>query len=236
MQYKIYVQDGVDETGNYTFSENPFATGTFKNSKDSEIIYFAYKDQKYICAYPTKALKIELITDKNAAISIAELDILAPIGDNVEFRTTENKEATLIGTLHEDYKYGDEATNVIPAGALVFTGKYKGNPAYNIILIFDEESEQVMGIDKENNLVADQIILANVPGNGNITNVADGTWIYWIKPEYLNNMKLPKKVRAELYRVDDAKTNEGQRLVSDSLFEELTATDLDKLPEITFTK
>ena len=30
-------------------------------------------------------------------------------------------------------------------------------------------------------------------------------------------MELPKQVRAELYRVDNALTNEGQRLVSDSL-------------------
>ena len=29
--------------------------------------------------------------------------------------------------------------------------------------------------------------------------------------------KLPEQVRAELYRVDDAQTNDGQRLVSDTV-------------------
>mgnify|MGYP006989196703 FL=1 len=38
-----------------------------------------------------------------------------------------------------------------------------------------------------------------------------------------------KKVRAELYRVNDALTNEDQRLVSDSLYEEVPSS----LPTIT---
>ena len=42
-------------------------------------------------------------------------------------------------------------------------------------------------------------------------------------------MNMPVKVRAELYRVNDALTNEGQRLVSDSLFETLP----DTVPNIT---
>ena len=37
-----------------------------------------------------------------------------------------------------------------------------------------------------------------------------------------------EKVRAELYRVDNAETNEGQRMVSDSLFEWMP----EELPDI----
>ncbi len=64
---------------------------------------------------------------------------------------------------------------------------------------------------------------------GNITNVSDGTWIYWVEPEDMKNMEMPEQVRVELYRVNNALTNEGQRLVSDSLPE----TVPEKLPTIT---
>ena len=46
----------------------------------------------------------------------------------------------------------------------------------------------------------------------------EGIWIYWIEPEDMkDDFVLPAQVRAELYRVDNALTNEGQRLVSDTL-------------------
>ena len=42
-----------------------------------------------------------------------------------------------------------------------------------------------------------------------------GTWIYWLEPNEANEayLKTLEKVRVELYRVNDALTNEGQRLV-----------------------
>ena len=99
-------------------------------------------------------------------------------------------------------------------------------------MLFDDKGNIVGGTDGENNLVSQQIILADVPDNSNIANVSDGTWIYWIEPGQLENMEMPETVRVELYRVNNAQTNEGQRLVSDSLFEEVP----DTLPEITFGK
>ena len=45
-------------------------------------------------------------------------------------------------------------------------------------------------------------------------NVSDGTWVYYIEPEALEGMTLPTQIKAELYRVDDALTNENERLVS----------------------
>ncbi|MDE6706972.1 MAG: fibronectin type III domain-containing protein [Oscillospiraceae bacterium] len=233
--YEIFVQ-----TKDGSFTKTPVAAGTIDNDSDG-IVYFSYQkenEKKYVCAYPTQKLFIKLYTNaKFDQISIAELDVLTPTGDNVEFRTTTDKSTTLIGTMSADYVYDKEKGYAIPEGSLVFTGKYKGNPAYNVVMLFDENGEQVMGFDEtDSSWVAAQTILANVPEGGNITDVADGTWIYWIEPEYLNEMELPEKVRAELYRVDDPITNAGQRLVSDSLFEELTTTNLDELPKMTFGK
>ncbi|MDE5754226.1 MAG: M60 family metallopeptidase, partial [Oscillospiraceae bacterium] len=303
--YKIFVQDS--HTRQWVLTAN----GTFKGNA-SETVYFANGDKEYVSTYSATGLKVVLLNQKNKNVSIAELDVLAPTGDNVDFRRADEGEAVVIGILGEDYKYAettpeetttapeettittdstddsatetttkstdstddsatetttkstdstdDSATETttrstdstddstpeetktpetrhpytIPKGSLVFTGSYKGNPAYNVVILYDEKGNIVGGLDEEGSILADQIILADVPEEGNIANVSDGTWIYWIEPEYLENMKLPEKVRVELYRVNDALTNEGQRLVSDSLFEELKAKDISKLPTITF--
>ena len=100
------------------------------------------------------------------------------------------------------------------------------------MILYDEKGKIVGGTDEEGTLMSQQVILADVPDGEDITEVSDGTWIYWIEPEQMENMENPEKVRVELYRVNDALTNDGQRLVSDSLFEEMPA----ELPGITFGK
>lgn len=200
--------------------------------RNSDTVYFANADKQYISTYSITAVKLVLPDSAGQTLSIAELDVLAPTGDNVDFRRTENENVTVIGTLAADYKYGENDADVIPKDSLVFTGSYKGNPAYNVVMMFDDQGNVVGGKDSENNLVSQQIILADVPDNSNIANVSDGTWIYWIEPDQMENIELPETVRVELYRVNNAETNEGERLVSDSLFEEVPET----LPVINFEK
>ena len=77
--------------------------------------------------------------------------------------------------------------------------------------------------------MAQQTILADVPDEGQIQNVSEGTWLYWIEPE--QQWTPAGRVRAELYRVNNALTNEGQRLVSDSMFVDVPA----QLPNITLS-
>lgn len=80
--------------------------------------------------------------------------------------------------------------------------------------------------------MAQQILLAEVPEEGDIKNVWNGTWIYWIEPGQQVDLSGITKVRAELYRVNNALTNEGQRLVSDSLYETMPTV----LPDIELGK
>ncbi len=79
------------------------------------------------------------------------------------------------------------------------------------------------GLNADGELKAQQIILADVAAEGLVQNVYNGTWIYWIEPGQQASLK-NSRVRAELYRVNDALTNEGQRLVSDSLSVEVPGT------------
>lgn len=196
---------------------------------ESKTVYFKNADEKYISTYRTDAVKLIIPNQEGNVITVTELDVLGVTGDNVDFVST-NEGQPVIGVLSEAYIYGTESGDVIPKGSIVFTGKYKGNPAYNVVLLYDQDGNNVGGIDADGNLKAQQIILAEVPDNGNIQDVSEGTWIYWIDPSDVNTLGNISKVRAELYRVNNALTNEGQRLVSDSLFVEIPS----ELPNIDF--
>ena len=136
-----------------------------------------------------------------------------------------------IGILKSDFAAGTGESGqsvTIPKGSLIFTGTYKGNPAYNTVLLFDENGQIVGGTGTDGSLEASQIIFADVPGRGDLGETSEGIWVYYIEPESFKNMTMPKNVRAELYRTDDAHTNQGERLVSDTLFVEVSET----LPDI----
>jgi hypothetical protein len=142
--------------------------------------------------------------------------VLGVTGDDVDFRRTNGEQKPVIGKLKTAFDYGG---GTIPAGSLVFTGVYKGNPAYNVVILYDQDGNIVGGTGADGSVNADQIILADVPDTGNIQDVSDGSWVYWIEPEHMIDLTNLQQVRAELYRVDHAETNAGQRLVSDSKFE-----------------
>lgn len=225
--YEIYVQ-----------AENGWikaAEGTI--GQESGTVYFASQDQAYnskgyVSTYAAGGVKFVLKNQTGGQISVTELDVLGVTGDNVDFRKVTEGVGTgtsLIGTLSADYVY-DNKGNKIPKGSIVFMGAYKGSWAYNAVVLYDQDGNVVGGKDEEGNLAADSIFLAPDPTETtDITETSDGTWIYWIDPKYTVDLSRIQKVRAELYRVNNAKTNEGERLVSDSLFETVPST----LPGIT---
>lgn len=185
-------------------------------STGASTVYFTTEDG-WLRTSGATAMRLVFLTD--TTVSITELDVLGPTGDNVEIF------ADGIGILSEDYVYSTEG-DTIPAGSIVFTGSYKGNPAFNAVILYDQDGK-IVGYDENGVGESNQIILAPVPEEGDLANTSDGRWVYWIDADAVK----PEKVRVELYRVDDAQTNNGQRLVSDSLWATLPA----ELPELTIT-
>lgn len=202
-KFNVYVsQDGA----NWTLAKS----GTFElNSANSytQIVYFdkegttggdqlwTYNDISYV--------KLEAVG--NQGISGAEIDVIAPPGDNIEMSND------TIGILKDPYKYlnskGEEVE--IAAGSVVFKGDYRGNPAFNAMLLVDAEDDQIF-------YEGDNFLFAKLNSNAEVWEIEKGYWFFVVTPEQYESMK-GKSIRAELYRVNDAETNEGQRLTSTSM-------------------
>ena len=98
-------------------------------------------------------------------------------------------------------------------------------------MLYDTEGN-VIG-EKDGNVSAKQVILANVPEHGNLGETSAGTWVYYVEPGQWSEDSLKKLsgVRGELFRVDNALTLEGERIVSDTPVISIP----DSLPDITLT-
>lgn len=152
------------------------------------------------------------LTAPGTAMSIAELDVLGPTGDNVEFlfNQGENGDELAVGRLKTDYVVSEEDGEVVPADSTVIIGSFKGNAAYNAIKLYDQDGKILPGAF---------LFYQDVTPNANIGETADGRWVYFITPSMREEVGWvrPTAVRAELYRVDDALTLEGERLVADTI-------------------
>lgn len=204
--------------------------GTFRLENGVAAVHFDKENDGRYYIYDAAYVKITALGSDRFAAS--EIDILSPIGDSVqldqfgilaedavfEHSGSDNGSEDGTATSSGAKRTGSNATR-IPKGSIVFTGRYKGNPAYNMVILYDEKGNVVGGKDKDGDTVADQLILAPDPKDGQLGEVSEGSWIYYIEPKDQNDMvERPEKVRAELYRVQNAETNEGDRLVSDTPF------------------
>ncbi len=179
----------------------------------SQTIYF--HDEKNLYTYDASYVRLTAKGQAGTVLTVSELSLIGQTGDNIELASSGG-----IGLLKEAYTGANGAH--IPAGSLVFTGEYKGNPAFNAVLLWDENGELIGGTDEDGNVRAVQIIFAPDPGDGLLGEVSAGIWVYYIEPQYVDAVT-STKVRAELYRVDNAETNEGERLVSSTPFVDIPA-------------
>ena len=230
-KYKIEVsKDGV----NWTTAKEGTLSLTVDNP--TATIYFdkeGVTGGNQLNSYNARYVKITALGTKN--ISAAELELLTPPGDNIEIGVSKDNinYENGIGILKEKFIYQvdnpDTAENEeksIPAGSIIITGEYRGNPAFNVPLVLNQNEEHIA--DNYNG-----ILMAEVPDNGDLEEIAEGTWIYWVEPQDATTFMIDnEKIFAELYRTDSADAIEGgQRLVSDTF--KLKVPDI--LAEISLT-
>ena len=201
-------------------------SGTFDTSKENTIYFNETGSSLNTQLWAYEAQYVKLVAKGASAISIAELDILGPTGDNIEIGMDNDDKVYKngIGKLKSDYTFADG--QVIPKGSIIVTGEYKGDPAFNVPLVLNENDENLS--DKANVL-----LFAELPENSQLGEVAEGTWLYYITPEEQESADISgTKIKAELYRYNKLGNNNepiGQRLVSDTFLYDF---DINNLPEI----
>lgn len=195
-------------------------TGTFSSESSQETIYFTKENSELGTSIDIQEVSyIKVIAKGKNTISINELDIIGQPDDNVELLQNG------IGKLKEDLVVDEGNHVVIPAGSIVVTGDYSGHPAFNVVLLINADTGEV--------IEGSQYIFAEDPKDAELGAVSSGTWIYNMEPDENGQLPtLPKNIKAELYRVDNAVTLEGQRFVSDTLSVEVP----EKLGDITINK
>ena len=217
-EYKIYVSQDREH---WTLAKK----GTFDNEINT--VYFdTYNDKEVaggnsIWTYPDISyIKIEAVN--NAGLSGAELDIIAPPGDNIELDE--------IGVLKNDFQYGENENETIKAGSVIFKGSYRGHPAFNVGVIADENKNLEIDPNYSNGVYAGYFLpFATLNSEGTVYEVAKGTWLFVMTEEEYQEV-VGKTIRANLLRVNEADTNEGARLTSTSL--KKVAPKYNELPTI----
>ncbi len=202
-KYEIYVSQDREhwtlaKTGEFTSGENIVYFDKEGTTGGNQL--WTYHDIGYV--------KV-VSTSDTSGISGAEIDIIAPPGDNIELSE--------VSKLKEDYHY--DKTNpkaVIPAGSVLFRGNYRGNPAFNVGLIADANVNLENGDYSTDVYDGDFFAFASLNSEGNVYEIADGTWMFAMTPEEYEKV-VGKDVRAVLFRVNDAETNEGERVTSTSM-------------------
>lgn len=231
-KYKIEVsKDGTEwtvaKTGTLDLTpENPTAT-----------IYFDAEGTtggKQLASYNARYVRISALNTKN--ISAAEIELITPPGDNIEIGVSDDNinYENGIGLLKEDYVYqldnpdtDENEYKFIPKGSVIITGEYRGNSAFNVPLVLNQDENHIA--DKYNGL-----LFAEIPDSGDLKEISEGNWVYWVEPEYADSFLMEnKQIFAELYRTDSADPSEGgQRLVSDTFMIDVP----ENLPEISLSK
>lgn len=205
-EYEIYVSQ-TGEDNSWTLAK----TGSFDLTDENHYTNIVYFDKEgttggnQLWTYSDVSY-VKIVAVGNAGISGKELDVIAPPGDNVELSNS------TIGILESDYSYmvdGEEKPSVIPAGSVIFKGEYRGNPAFNVVLLVDAEDSSIR-FDGVN------FLFASLNSDGDVYEIASGDWLYVVTKEEYEKMR-EHNIRAELYRVDNALTNDGERLTSTSL-------------------
>ena len=158
-------------------------------------------------------------------------------GDLIEFMDG------AIGHLAHDYQYGEDSSQVIPAGTLVIAGTYRGDPVYSTIRILGEFMTGDPAADEaeteERAINGEAYLFAEVPDGGKLSEINNGIWIFVPDVQAEKDLQenecsisvLPGRIKAELYRTDDPEDATSKRKTSDTKW--ISSPTEETMPSIT---
>lgn len=182
----------------------------------------------------TKAIRI-LGLPKN--VTEANFDFVGYPGDSIAFMDG------AIGRLAHDYQYGEDSSEVIPAGTLIVAGTYRGDPVYNTIQILGEylvgDMAQGSTQTEERPINGEVYLFAEVLEEGALAEINNGIWIFVpniqaeeeFQGEGCAHSILPSRIKAVLYRTDDPNNAQDKRKVSDTRW--ISSPSDESMPQIT---
>lgn len=187
----------------------------------------------------------------------AVVQFISYAGDDVGFYTSEQALGP-VGTLKTDYSYSDNGKQVtIPAGTVVVTGTYRGDPRYNTIRIDGEYVTSTVNADGNQvstiqniPLPGYSLLFAELPADGAVSDISDGFFLFVPDMEQLAKLLdgltpavsggahdctlwdlMPARLQAQIWRTDTPDGATGSsRLTGSTLL--LPVASYDTLPKI----
>lgn len=198
------------------------------------------------------------LTDTSGTLpNDAVVQFISYAGDDVGFYTS-GENLGPAGKLKADFTYSDNGEQVvIPAGTVVITGTYRGDPLYNTIRIKGEYVTSTVNEDGNQTskttgvpLPGYSLLFAEIPADGAVSDISDGFFLFVPDMEALKPLLegltpatsgnahdctlgdwMPARIQAELRRTDTPDGAAGTaRLTASTLW--LPTASYDTLPQI----
>ena len=231
--FSVEIQDGAGETR--TARAGSFGQGNQAvDDRSSYLTYFqkpgAGPEDTRIWTYDAKTVTVTGIPSSAAD---GDIQLISYAGDHVAFL-----EGGSVGILAEDYPYlTSSGSAAIPAGTLVITGTYRGDPLYQTVKIegrFTRTAVNGDGTEAEDAveirfLDGRALLFAEVPEDGAVSDISDGLFLFIPNVQREAELQgeqsdcggenlLPSQMRAVLSRTDLPDSAESQRVTAETLW------------------
>ena len=200
------------------------------DDQNSYLTYFqkpgAAAEDTRIWTYDAKTVTVTGVPEN------AVPQLISYAGDDVAFL-----EKGAVGVLSKEYRYGTEARQVLPAGTLIVTGTYRGDPSCQTVKIegrftrtvLTGEAEEVETITDTRWLDGRALLFAEIPEDGKVCDISDGLFIFIPNVQKEAELQgeasacnaaslLPAQMRAVLSRTDQPTQAESQRVTAETLW------------------
>ena len=229
-------QDITAKSGNFT-----------QNESQEDSVYLTYfnkpgADDTRIWMYDAEKV---VITGIPETVALEEIHLLSYPGDNIAFT-----EGASIAVLEKAYTYeidSNGTTKTIPAGTVIITGSYRGDPLYNSVRVRAQVQTMKPGSSEaptvtERTLSGETLLLAEIPEDGAMSTISDGIFLFipadqdafkQVNEDHGDNHSAGNQVmialQAQMWRAEDT-TGTNSRMTSDTLF--ISVPRYDSMPGI----